>query len=452
MYKVIVFAGTTEGYEICRFLSRGGVSVCACVATEYGSRSLEKNEFLEVKANRLDQTQMESLFFQACPELVLDATHPYAADVTANIRRACEKTGVDYQRILRAEGALMDSEIYVSSVEEAVSWLENTRGNILLTTGSKELIKFTKLGNYRERVYARVLSLPSVLETCRELGFEGRHLIGMQGPFSVELNEAMLRQYDCRYLVTKNSGKAGGFEEKLLAARNTGAVTVVIGRPVEETGLSLTEGKKMLAERFGLSLCPAVTLLGIGMGSREGLTAEAAEILEKGELLIGAKRIVDSVKLPHHRVEYEYRSEEIKKLIDKNWDCENIIVALSGDVGFYSGARKLADLLKEGYQIRMVCGISSVVYFMSKIGLSWEDAMIVSAHGRDCNLVSCIRRHPKVFSIMGTSDGIGNLAEDLMRYGMGEVTLYVGENLSYEGERIFSAKAQELIGYQGSAL
>ena len=91
MYNVIVFAGTTEGYEISRFLSQGKVAVCACVATEYGSRSLEKNEYLEVKAQRLDQGQMEALIEAHQPELVLDATHPYAFDVTENIRRACDE-------------------------------------------------------------------------------------------------------------------------------------------------------------------------------------------------------------------------------------------------------------------------------------------------------------------------------------------------------------------------
>ena len=81
MYKAIVFAGTTEGYEISRFLSENKVSVLACVATEYGSRSLEENEFLSIRAERLDKEQMQELFAAERPELVLDATHPYAADI-----------------------------------------------------------------------------------------------------------------------------------------------------------------------------------------------------------------------------------------------------------------------------------------------------------------------------------------------------------------------------------
>ena len=96
MYKVIVFAGTTEGYEISRFLSENQLPVLACVATEYGSKSLQENSCLHVQAGRLDEQQMRDLFFREKPELVLDATHPYAAEVTQNIRKACEETGVSY--------------------------------------------------------------------------------------------------------------------------------------------------------------------------------------------------------------------------------------------------------------------------------------------------------------------------------------------------------------------
>ena len=92
MYKVLVFAGTTEGYEICRFLADHKIETKGFVATEYGSKSLTENEFLTVQTGRLDVAAMEETFLQEKPEIVLDATHPYAAEVTVNIRTACEKT------------------------------------------------------------------------------------------------------------------------------------------------------------------------------------------------------------------------------------------------------------------------------------------------------------------------------------------------------------------------
>ena len=132
MYKAIVFAGTTEGYEISRFLSENKVSVLACVATEYGSRSLEENEFLSIRAERLDKEQMQELFAAERPELVLDATHPYAAEVTVNIREACENTAVSYVRVLR-EGGVHKDAVYVENTEAAVDYLKHVSGNVLLT-------------------------------------------------------------------------------------------------------------------------------------------------------------------------------------------------------------------------------------------------------------------------------------------------------------------------------
>ena len=449
MYKVIVFAGTTEGYEISRFLSENQLPVLACVATEYGSKSLQENSCLHVQAGRLDEQQMRDLFFREKPELVLDATHPYAAEVTQNIRKACEKTGVSYTRILRT-GSEQQNAVYVRDAKEAAEYLEGTEGNVLLTTGSKELAVFTSVTDYNKRLFARVLSLPSVIESCQALGFEGRNLIAMQGPFSKELNQAMLEQYQCKYLVTKDSGKAGGFLEKIQAAEALGVTAVIIGRPLAEEGLSLKECRHMLIERYGLKKEQNVTLLGIGMGSIGTLTLEGREAVRNADLIVGARRMVDAVRLPGQDFLYEYRSREIAEYLAEHPEYTRVVIALSGDVGFYSGAKKLVELL--GPETKMICGISSVVYFMSKIGLSWDDAKIVSAHGKTCNLISLIRENRKVFAILGTNDGVRNLAEKLTFYGMGDVILHVGENLSYDNEKILSKQAKELVSYEGDPL
>ena len=455
MYKVLVFAGTTEGYEICRFLAEHQIKTMGFVATEYGSKSLTENEFLNVQTGRLDAEAMKAVFVQEKPEMVLDATHPYAAEVTANIRTACEETGIPYRRVLRESGAHEEKAVYVESVHAAAEYLDQTKGNVLLTTGSKELAGFTRMKDYQERLYARVLSLPNVMTACADLGFEGKHLIGMQGPFSREMNAAMLKQYDCRYLVTKDTGKAGGFQDKIDAALECGAVPVIIGRPLKEEGMSVKECKRFLTEHFDLVHQPHITLLGIGMGSPELLTVQGKNSLDQADLLIGARRMVDSVKRPGQDVFVEYRSQEIKDYIEAHPEYDNIVIVLSGDVGFYSGARKLLDILNWNspeQNVEIQCGISSAVYFMSKIGLSWDDAKIVSAHGRGCNLISYIRSTEKVFAILGTSDGVAVLAKKLTEYNMGEVLLYVGENLSYDNEKIFVKPASELTEYTGDPL
>lgn len=450
MYKAIVFAGTTEGYALCEFLAENRVSVYACAATEYGGSLLQENEFLHVSAGRLKTEDMEELFRKENPEIVLDATHPYAAEVTKNIRTACESAGVLYQRILRPEGEKNSEAIYVESTEEAAAFLSGTEGNIFLTTGSKELTKFTGIPDYKERLFARVLSIPSVIRSCAELGIEGKHLIGMQGPFSAEINEAMLRQFQCSYLVTKDTGLAGGFPEKMEACQRCGVTPVIIGRPLKEEGLSLQDARVFLSKMFGFTLSQKISLVGIGMGAEKTLTLEGKKALNAAELLIGAKRMTEAVQKPGQMVLHEYRSEKIVEYIREHPKYRTVAIALSGDVGFYSGAKKLIDQLDGNVEV--ICGISSVVYFMSKIGLSWDDAKIVSAHGRNCNLISLIRHNPKVFSILGTEDGVAVLASRLVYYGMGDVTLYVGENLSYENEKIFHDKAANLTEYRGDAL
>ena len=450
MYKAIVFAGTTEGYALCEFLAENRVSVYACAATEYGGSLLQENEFLHVSAGRLKTEDMEELFRKENPEIVLDATHPYAAEVTKNIRTACESAGVLYQRILRPEGEKNSEAIYVESTEEAAAFLSGTEGNIFLTTGSKELAKFTGIPDYKERLFARVLSIPSVIRSCAELGIEGKHLIGMQGPFSAEINEAMLRQFQCSYLVTKDTGLAGGFPEKMEACQRCGVTPVIIGRPLKEEGLSLQDARVFLSKMFGFTLSQKISLVGIGMGAEKTLTLEGKKALNEAELLIGAKRMTEAVQKPGQMVLHEYRSEKIVEYIREHPKYRTVAIALSGDVGFYSGAKKLIDQLDGNVEV--ICGISSVVYFMSKIGLSWDDAKIVSAHGRNCNLISLIRHNPQVFSILGTEDGVAVLASRLVYYGMGDVTLYVGENLSYENEKIFHDKAANLTEYRGDAL
>ena len=217
-------------------------------------------------------------------------------------------------------------------------------------------------------------------------------------------------------------------------------------------GLSMEEMKRELLREFSLKNLRRVTLLGIGMGNPRTMTVEGKEACQRADLIIGAKRMVQAAAHPGQAVFEEYRVEEICRYLQEHPEYDQVVVALSGDVGFYSGAKKLADRLQEFGQVEILSGISSVVYFMAKLGLSWDDAKIVSAHGQDCNLVSLIKSHPKVFAILGRESSVRELARKLTDYGMGEVLLSVGERLSYEDEKIVTRKACQLTDYQGDPL
>lgn len=246
MSKVLVFAGTTEGRLLAEGLKALGAQVVASVATEYGRESLAGLSGIQIHTGRMDRGEMEGLIRREGIPLVVDATHPYAKEATREIQAACQAAGAKLLRCLRREDEAVLEEvkdwvIRFPSIEEAVRWLESREGNILVTTGSKELAAFSGLMDFRERVYARVLPTAEAMAVCRDLGLSGRHIAGIQGPFSVQFNLAMIRELDCQFLVTKDSGREGGLEEKLKAAARAGIYAVVVERPCKESGMSVEE-------------------------------------------------------------------------------------------------------------------------------------------------------------------------------------------------------------------
>ena len=253
--RLLLFAGTTEGRRLFEWLARRDVPVDVSAATAYGGELLQGGGCARILTGRMDEAAMASLMRENDYALVVDATHPYAREVTANIRAACAETGTPRCRLLRPESA-GDGVDAFPNLAEAVSFLVGEEGAILSTIGSKELAALTALPAYRERVYARVLPLPSVVEDCAALGFEGSHLIAMQGPFSYDMNLAMLRQYDCKFLLTKDSGRAGGMEEKLQAAQAAGARVVLISRPPETDGLPYDKVLEQVAALYDLQVQP----------------------------------------------------------------------------------------------------------------------------------------------------------------------------------------------------
>ncbi|HEY5585640.1 MAG TPA: precorrin-6A reductase [Ruminiclostridium sp.] len=245
--RVLVFAGTTEGKEISSYLAENGILITACVATQYGEMVMPHNDRIEVRIGRLEAEQMADIM-QNC-EFVIDATHPYACFVTNNIKAACAKMNKEYIRLLRPS-TKAENVVVVKDVNEAASYLNTVVGNALLTTGSKELEAFTAVKDFETRLYVRVLPTPSVVEKCNNLGFKGRNLICMQGPFSHELNAAMLKQVSAKYIVTKDTGDEGGFKQKISAANENGVAVVLIARPSEDEGLTLLQLKADLARRL----------------------------------------------------------------------------------------------------------------------------------------------------------------------------------------------------------
>ncbi|MBE7004252.1 MAG: precorrin-6A reductase [Ruminococcaceae bacterium] len=233
--SILIFSGTTEGRRLSCCLAERGANVTVCVATDYGTEEQGAHEGVTVLTGRKTETEMAALLrgFTLC----VDATHPYAVEASKNIRAACEAANVPYRRLLRAKSETEDA-VTVADAAEAAAYLAKTEGNVLLTTGAKELLAFASLDV--NRLYPRVLPSHDGIAACEAAGVPHRNIIAMQGPFSRELNAALIRQYHIAYVVTKDGGAAGGFPEKAEAARETGAALLVLRRP-EESGASFEE-------------------------------------------------------------------------------------------------------------------------------------------------------------------------------------------------------------------
>ncbi|MDR0862793.1 MAG: precorrin-6A reductase [Oscillospiraceae bacterium] len=242
--KLAVFSGTSDGRRLCEHLSARGVTATVCVATGYGGAVMPLLDGITVREGRLDRDAMAA--FLRDYDTVADATHPYAALVSDNLREVCGELGLRYLRLVRPTDSAGEAVLRVGTTREAAELLNAHGGNALITTGSKELHEFTAVRDYETRLYARILPDADGVRRANELGFSGKRLICMQGPFSREMNAATLRAANAEFLVTKNTGGAGGLPEKLAAATDTGARVILISRPRVETGYTLAELAQLL--------------------------------------------------------------------------------------------------------------------------------------------------------------------------------------------------------------
>ncbi len=436
--KICLFAGTTEGRQLAEILHEAA-DLTVCVATEYGEILLDGIEGITVHTGRMDADEMVQFFADNRFDRILDATHPYAQIVTENIRHAAERTNTPVLRILRETERQFGDAVYVPTVEAARDYLADKDGNIFLTTGSKELASYAGLD--MSRVWARVLPTVSSLEACAAAGIVSAHIIAAQGPFSEEINIAQMNMISAKYMVTKASGKNGGFDEKIRAAKAVGAISVIIGQPPQVEGFTLDEAIVELEKTLHLSKTK-VTVIGIGPGSEDLLTIETKAVLAECDTVIGAKSVAESLHTAKP-VFHEFLPQKVRAVLDDHPSIRHAAVVMRGDVGFYSGTKKLLDVL-DGYDVTLLPGISSIPAFAAKIKTSWDDAALISLHGRDTNLIHTVSVNRKVFALTGGENTVDAICRKLCEYGFTELHVTVGERLSYPDETITFGTAAEL--------
>ncbi len=463
MKKVLVFAGTTEGRELAELLADSNIKCSVCVATDY-ALELMNDKRLDVNCGRLTEEEMEVLMRDGKFDVVVDATHPYAQIVSQNVRQAADKESISLIRLRRSTESAEEGFVSFKTHEECSAWLSLQTGNILLTTGSKDLGSYAKNETIKNRLFVRVLPGEESIRLCTANGITGRQIIAMQGPFSAQMNECILREYSIDWMVTKISGHAGGFEEKIEAAKKAGVGICAILPPTEnvcQTEISDAERKSSMyicenvydtAKKLELLLkedilskrSRKIILSGIGMGNTDGMTREAYHAFEEAEVIFGAERMLENLPGKGIKVPY-YRADDIISYLIEHPQYTKVAAAFSGDSGFYSGAQSMKKALEEANEkgilkseTTILPGISSVSALAARLGVSWNDAVLASIHGRRANVVNLVRKNTKVFLLLSGKNDFEMLVNKFREAGINHVKISAGYRLSYPDEKLFT--------------
>lgn len=463
MKKVLVFAGTTEGRELAELLADSNIKCSVCVATDY-ALELMNDKRLDVHCGRLTEEEMEVLMRDGKFDVVVDATHPYAQIVSQNVRQAADMESISLIRLRRSTESAEEGFVSFKTHEECSAWLSLQTGNILLTTGSKDLGSYAKNETIKNHLFVRVLPGEESIRLCTANGITGRQIIAMQGPFSAQMNECILREYSIDWMVTKISGHAGGFEEKIEAAKKAGVGVCAILPPSEnvcQTEISGDERKSSMyicenvydtAKKLELLLkedilskrSRKIILSGIGMGNTDGMTREAYHAFEEAEVIFGAERMLENLPGKGIKVPY-YRADDIISYLIEHPQYTKVAAAFSGDSGFYSGARSMKKALEEANEkgilkseTTILPGISSVSALAARLGVSWNDAVLASIHGRRTNVVNLVRKNTKVFLLLSGKNDFEMLVNKFREAGINHVKISAGYRLSYPDEKLFT--------------
>lgn len=456
MRKILIFAGTTEGRTLSETLASAGIHHMVSVATEYGEMVMKEHPCVKILRGRMTQSDMVQVMRKHGILAVVDATHPYAGIVTENIKAAAAECRISYLRLCREMIDLPEKEIanihYFDSHESCASALKQVYGNVLLTTGSKDLAMYCAEEDLRNRLYVRVLPGLESLKLCLENGISGKQILALQGPFGTEMNKALIDQYQIECLVTKQSGAAGGYPEKIEAAREKHIPVYVIGHAAD-TGLSFKEVCKKLEKITGKTIQNPVqfhiTLAGIGMGNPSCQTKEVSEAIHNADLLLGAERMIADYSARIEKKPYYLAKQIIPYLIEKQntmigQNPVRVTILFSGDSGFYSGCQSLYQVLQReiadgnlSAELHILPGISSVSYLASCVGESYQDAEILSIHGRSLpNLAKKIASSRKTFLLMSGAEDLRRLGCLLAENGLETCEIVAGFHLSYSDQKI----------------
>ncbi|MDY2800259.1 MAG: cobalt-precorrin-6A reductase [Fusobacterium mortiferum] len=228
-----IIGGTKDSRDFLEKIVKSTTDIIVTTATEYGGKLLE-NLPVKTLCKKLTYSMMVDFVKENSIDKIVDLSHPYAMEVSQNAIDISKELQIEYFRFEREEISFLPQKyIEFDNIESLVEYLEGVEGNILVTLGSNNIPHFSKLKNL-ENFYFRILPKWDMVKKCEDVGVLPKNIIAMQGPFSKNMNKAMIEQYDIKYLVTKQAGDTGGEREKIEAADEMGIDVVFLTRPKVE--------------------------------------------------------------------------------------------------------------------------------------------------------------------------------------------------------------------------
>ena len=192
-----------------------------------------------------------------------------------------------------------------------------------------------------------------------------------------------------------------------------------------------------------------INVLGLGPGNLDYTLPIVLKEIMESEIIIGGKRHIESLGKYAENKEYCYINADLQRVLDfieQNRDKKMSLI-LSGDTGFYSMLTFMRKHFKAN-ELNVIPGISSVQYMFAKVSSYWNDAFVSSVHGRNTEYVEKLREYGKIGLLTDKKNTPQRIAEEVVKAGMTEATIYVGENLSYENEKIWEMPVKEMMEYE----
>lgn len=192
-----------------------------------------------------------------------------------------------------------------------------------------------------------------------------------------------------------------------------------------------------------------VTIIGAGPGNPDLLSRAALDAIDIADVVIGAHRALAGIDVPPDVVRCELvKTADIVAALTDAASWQRAVVVMTGDVGLFSGARRLVEALSGDAQVdvRVIPGISSASYLASRLARPWQDWRFASAHGVACDIVAEAERAGELFLVTSGGEDPSRLSGELVQAGFGDACVTVAERLSYPDERITCATASEIAG------